>query len=195
MLIRAQEVARYVSDGVLTPGSPSRTGSPSTGRRGDRGRPTCDLVYASRLRQGEVGAGGAGGLAVSHHEGSRRQDDCDRAGRATRLLRQRVNVKVEFSWGATRSSRRCSPTRSSGDERSSLGRTGCILNIMESNTQLIANYTVLADPGAHQAREHRAALKAAIEAQGRVGLMLGARRADLAAVWPPPGAAAPTIWR
>ena len=53
---------------------------------------------------------------------------------------------------------------------------------MESNTQLIANHTVLADPRKRTKLENIALLlKAAIEAQGRVGLMLNVRRADLAA--------------
>jgi ATP phosphoribosyltransferase len=54
---------------------------------------------------------------------------------------------------------------------------------MESNTQLIANTTVMADAWKHTKLENIALLlKAAIEAQGRVGLMLNVRRADLAAV-------------
>ena len=49
---------------------------------------------------------------------------------------------------------------------------------MESNTQLIANHTALADPWKRTKLENIALLlKAAIEAQGRVGLMLNVRRA------------------
>ena len=59
---------------------------------------------------------------------------------------------------------------------------------MESNTQLIANRTALADAWKRTKLENIALLlKAAIEAQGRVGLMLNVRRADLA---DDPGAAA-----
>ena len=48
---------------------------------------------------------------------------------------------------------------------------------MESNTQLIANKTALADPWKRTKLENIALLlKAAIEAQGRVGLMLNVRR-------------------
>ena len=54
---------------------------------------------------------------------------------------------------------------------------------MESNTQLIANHTVMADPVKRTKLENIALLlKAAIEAQGRVGMMLNVRRADLAGV-------------
>jgi ATP phosphoribosyltransferase len=55
--------------------------------------------------------------------------------------------------------------------------------VMESNTQLVANRAALADPWKRTKIENIALLlKAAIEAQGRVGLMLNVRRPDLAAV-------------
>src|ERR671934_171589 len=55
--------------------------------------------------------------------------------------------------------------------------------VMESNTQLIANNTALADVWKRTKIENIALLlKAAIEAQGRVGLMLNVRCADLAGV-------------
>jgi ATP phosphoribosyltransferase len=54
---------------------------------------------------------------------------------------------------------------------------------MESNTQLIANNTALADNWKRTKLDNIALLlKAAIEAQGRVGLMLNVRRADLGGV-------------
>ena len=55
--------------------------------------------------------------------------------------------------------------------------------VMESNTQLIANKTALADLWKRTKIENIALLlKAAIEAQGRVGLMLNVRRTDLQCV-------------
>ena len=52
--------------------------------------------------------------------------------------------------------------------------------VMESNTQLIANHTALADGWKKTKLENVALLlKAAIEAQGRVGMMLNVKRADL----------------
>jgi len=51
---------------------------------------------------------------------------------------------------------------------------------MESNTQLIANAAALADGWKRTKIENIALLlRAAIEAQGRVGLMLNVRRGDL----------------
>jgi ATP phosphoribosyltransferase len=55
--------------------------------------------------------------------------------------------------------------------------------VMESNTQLIANQSALADSWKRTKIENVALLlKAAIEAQGRVGLMLNVRRPDLQTV-------------
>jgi ATP phosphoribosyltransferase len=55
--------------------------------------------------------------------------------------------------------------------------------VMESNTQLIANNSALADDWKRTKLENIALLlKAAIEAQGRVGLMLNVRREELATV-------------
>ena len=84
--------------------------------------------------------------------------------RATRayFAQQQVNVKVEFSWGATEvkppmlADAIVEVTETGSSLRAN--RLRIIDTVMESNTQLIANQTVLADPReAHQAREHRAA--------------------------------------
>jgi ATP phosphoribosyltransferase len=62
-------------------------------------------------------------------------------------------------------------------------RLRIIDTLMESNTQLIANKTALGDSWKRTKLENIALLlKAAIEAQGRVGLMLNVKRDDLAAV-------------
>ena len=54
---------------------------------------------------------------------------------------------------------------------------------MESNTQLIANRDAMRDPWTRTKLDNIALLlRAAIEAHGRVGLMLNVRRADLDAV-------------
>src|SRR6185436_3293380 len=98
--------------------------------------------------------------------------------------RQRVNVKVEFSWGATEvklpmlADAIVEVTETGSSLRAN--RLRIIDTLMESNTQLIANKTALADPWKRTKLENLALLlKAAIEAQGRVGLMLNVRRADL----------------
>src|SRR6478752_1885779 len=91
MLIRAQEMARYVSDGVLDAGL--------TGQDW-----IADLIY-SKQSFGKV----KWVLAAPEDSTIRSPRDLEGKTIATELVRatrayferQRVNVKVEFSWGAT----------------------------------------------------------------------------------------------
>src|SRR6185295_1335234 len=109
--------------------------------------------------------------------------------RATRayFAKHKVSVKVEFSWGATevKPPRLADAIVEVTETGSSLraNRLRIIDTVMESNTQLIANRTALADSWKRTKIENMALLlKAAIEAQGRVGLMLNVRRSDLSDV-------------
>jgi ATP phosphoribosyltransferase len=62
-------------------------------------------------------------------------------------------------------------------------RLRIIDTLMESNTQLIANCASLADEWKRRKIDNLSLLlRSAIEAQGRVGLMLNARRDDLPAI-------------
>jgi ATP phosphoribosyltransferase len=62
-------------------------------------------------------------------------------------------------------------------------RLRIIDTVLESNTQLIANGAALADQWKRTKLENMALLlRAAIEAHGRVGIMLNVRRADLATI-------------
>ena len=96
-----------------------------------------------------------------------------------------VKVKrVEFSWGATEvkppvlADAIVEATETGSTLRAN--RLRILDTVMESNTQLIANQTALADTWKKQKIDNIALLlKAAIEAQGRVGLMLNVRRTDL----------------
>ena len=98
-----------------------------------------------------------------------------------------MKVNVEFSWGATEvkppvlADAIVEATETGSTLRAN--RLRILDTVMESNTQLIANHTALADAWKRTKIENIALLlKAAIEAQGRVGLMLNVRRADLAGV-------------
>jgi ATP phosphoribosyltransferase len=193
MLIRAQEMARYVADGVLDAGltgqdwiAEHEAGDGKTGVLTS----IADLIYAKQSF-GKV----KWVLAAPEDSPFRTAKDLEGKTIATELVRatrayfekQQVNVKVEFSWGATE----VKPPMLA-DAIVEVTETGSSLRanrlrildvVMESNTQLIANHTVLADPAKRTKLENIALLlKAAIEAQGRVGLMLNVRRADLAAV-------------
>jgi ATP phosphoribosyltransferase len=193
MLIRAQEMARYVSDGVLDAGltgqdwiAEHEAGDGKTGVLTS----VADLIYAKQSF-GRV----KWVLAAPEESPFRTARDLEDKTIATELVRvtrayferQGVNVKVEFSWGATEvkppmlADAIVEVTETGSSLRAN--RLRVIDTVMESNTQLIANHTVLADPWKRTKLDNIALLlKAAIEAQGRVGLMLNVRRTDLAAV-------------
>jgi ATP phosphoribosyltransferase len=103
------------------------------------------------------------------------------------FARQSVTVNVEFSWGATEvkppvlADAIVEATETGSTLRAN--RLRIIDTVMESNTQLIANNKALADASKRTKIENIALLlRAAIEAQGRVGLMLNVRSADLQTV-------------
>src|SRR5215212_3820312 len=140
-----------------------------------------DLRQAE-FRQGALGARGARRLALQGAGRSARRDDRDRARarhegvlrRDERRRQRRVLVGRDRGQAAGAGGR---------DRRSDRNRLEILDTVMESNTQLIANDAALADPWKRTKIENIALLlRAAIEAQGRVGLMLNVRRSDLAAV-------------
>jgi ATP phosphoribosyltransferase len=193
MLIRAQEMARYVSDGVLDAGltgqdwiAEHEAGDGTTGVLTG----IADLIYAKQSF-GKV----RWVLAAPEDSPIRCARDLEGKTIATELVRvtrayfERLGVKVhvEFSWGATEvkppmlADAIVEVTETGSSLRAN--RLRIVDTVMESNTQLIANHTALADPWKRTKLENLALLlKAAIEAQGRVGLMLNVRRADLDAV-------------
>jgi len=190
MLIRAQEMARYVSDGVLDAGltgqdwiAEHELGDGTTGVLTS----IADLIYAKQ-------SFGKVRWVLAAPEDSPIRTAADLAGKtiATELVRvtrayfwrQHVKVNVEFSWGATEvkppvlADAIVEATETGSTLRAN--RLRILDTIMESNTQLIANHTALADAWKRTKIENVALLlKAAIEAQGRVGLMLNVRRPDL----------------
>jgi ATP phosphoribosyltransferase len=190
MLIRAQEMARYVSTGMLDAGltgldwiAEHEAGDGVTGML----EPIADLIYAKQSF-GKV----RWVLAAPEDSDIRSPKDCEGKTIATELVRatkayfarQGVNVKVEFSWGATEvkppmlADAIVEVTETGSSLRAN--RLRIIDTLMESNTQLIANRTALADPWKKQKLDNIALLlKAAIEAQGKVGLMLNVKRANL----------------
>jgi len=191
MLIRAQEMARYVSDGVLDAGLTGQdwiaehaaaNGSPTAGVT-----PLADLIYAKQSL-GKV----RWVLAVPEESRYQSPRDLEGATIATELVRatqayfarQGIKVNVEFSWGATevKAPRLADAIVEVTETGSSLraNRLRIIDTVLESNTQLIGNPSALGDPWKRTKLENIALLlKAAIEAQGRVGIMLNVRRADL----------------
>jgi ATP phosphoribosyltransferase len=191
MLIRAQEMPRYVADGVLDAGL---TGQDWIAEQSANGHgpvvPIADLVYAKQSL-------GRVRWVLAVPEDSAFRTPADLAGRtiATELVRateayfRRLNVpvEVEFSWGATevKPPRLADAIVEVTETGSSLraNRLRIIDTVLESNTQLIANPAALEDAWRRTKIESLALLlRAAIEAQGRVGLMLNVRRGDLGGV-------------
>jgi len=187
MLIRAQEMARYVEHGALDAGI---TGRDWVLESGLEVVTVADLIYAKQGR-GKV----RWVLAVPENSPAQRPEDLRGATVATELVnvttryfRQRgIDVKVEFSWGATEVK---PPTLADAivevtETGSSLkaNRLRILETILESNTQIIANKSAWEDPGKQKKIEDLALmLRGAMEAQGRVGLMLNVRVEDLPAV-------------
>ncbi|AMY12806.1 ATP phosphoribosyltransferase [Luteitalea pratensis] len=189
MLIRAQEMARYVADGVIDAGL---TGQDWIAEQLIASRaevvPVQELVYSKQ-------SFGTVKWVLAAPEDSRFKTPKDFAGCtiATELVRvtqqyfeeRGVDVTVEFSWGATEVK---PPVLADGiveatETGSTLraNRLRIIDTVMESKTQLIANPAAWADAWKRTKIENIALLlRAAIEAQGRVGLMLNVRREGLA---------------
>jgi ATP phosphoribosyltransferase len=190
MLIRAQEMARYVCDGVLDAGLTGQDWI-AEHQLGGHGKHSltniADLVYAKQS-YGKV----RWVLAAPDDSLFRSPQDLKGATIATELVRVTkayfdrlsVPVDVEFSWGATEvkppvlADAIVEATETGSTLRAN--RLRIIDTVMESNTQFIANDTALGDAWKRTKIENIALLlRAAIEAQGRVGVMLNVRRSDL----------------
>jgi ATP phosphoribosyltransferase len=190
MLIRAQEMARYVADGVLDAGLTGQDWirEHEVGHPDDHVlEPICDLIYAKQSF-GKV----RWVLAVPEDSPFKRPEDLAGKTIATELVRVTkayfdqlgVPVDVEFSWGATEvkppvlADAIVEATETGSTLRAN--RLRVIETLLESNTQLIANKTALGDPWKRTKIDNIALLlKAAIEAHGKVGMMLNVQRGDL----------------
>ena len=187
MLIRAQEMARYVEHGVLDAGLTGRDWVVESGL----GVITVDdLIYAKQSR-GKV----SWVLAVPEDSPYQRAEDLRDCIVATELVSvtQRyfksrdVDIRVEFSWGATevKPPMLADAIVEVTETGSSLkaNRLRIIDTVLESNTQIIANKAAWSDECKRRKIENLALmLRGAMDAQDRVGLMLNVRKHDLAAV-------------
>jgi ATP phosphoribosyltransferase len=184
MLIRAQEMARYVEDGVLDAGLTGRDWIAETAATVET---LADLVYAKQSF-GRV----RWVLAVPEASAFKSVKDLEGRVVATELVETTkrylaangVSAKVEFSWGATE----VKPPELA-DAIVEVTETGSSLRanklrivdtVLESNTQLIANRNSWQDLWKRRKLEDiRLLLEGAINALGKVGLMLNVRQADL----------------
>ncbi len=184
MLIRAQEMARYVDDGVLDAGL---TGLDWV-RENDADVVTvADLIYAKR-------SFGKVRWVLAVPEASPVQSVKDLEGKiiatelvgATRryLAEHGVNAKVEFSWGATEvkppvlADAIVEVTETGSSLRANKLRI--VDTVLESNTQLIANKQAWQDPAKRKKLEDiKMLLEGAMNALGKVGLMLNVEKRNL----------------
>jgi ATP phosphoribosyltransferase len=187
MLIRAQEMARYVEDGVLDAGL---TGLDWVAENEARVHTVCDLIYAKQSF-GKV----RWVLAVPEASPIRSVKDLDGKIVATELVATTkrylaangVKAKVEFSWGATEvkppelADAIVEVTETGSSLRANKLRI--IETVLESNTQLIANVDAWKDEWKrHKLQDVQMLLDGAINALGKVGLMLNVSRDCLQAV-------------
>lgn len=187
MLIRAQEMARYVQDGILDVGL---TGKDWVLENNADVVTLQDLVYSkqsfSKVRWV---------LAVPEDSPIQSVEDLEDKVIATELVgfTQRwlksngVKATVEFSWGATEvkppvlADAIVEVTETGSSLRANKLRI--VQTLMESNTQLIANKTSVADDWKKSKIDIIALLlNAAINAYGQVGLMMNVRREALSVV-------------
>lgn len=187
MLIRAQEMARYVEHGAIDAGL---TGLDWVVESGLEVVTVSNLIYAKRSR-GKV----RWVLAVPEDSPFQRAQDLSQRIIATELVsvtrnyfrKKGVDVSVEFSWGATevKPPMLADAIVEVTETGSSLkaNRLRILETVLESNTQVIANKSSYADAGKRRKIENLALmLRGAMEAQDRVGLMLNVRKENLSAV-------------
>jgi ATP phosphoribosyltransferase len=184
MLIRAQEMARYVEDGILDAGL---TGRDWVEENNSDVVALADLIY-SRASFSKV----RWVLAVPENSTVQSVKDLQDKVIATELVgatkryleRNGVKAKVEFSWGATEvkppvlADAIVEVTETGNSLKANKLRI--VETVLESNTQLIANKLAYQDPFKKRKLEDiRLLLDGAIAALGKVGLMLNVERVNL----------------
>jgi ATP phosphoribosyltransferase len=187
MMIRAQEMARYIEDGVLDAGLTGRDWIEESEAKVQK---VADLIYAKQ-------SFGKVRWVLAVPEASVFQSVKDLEGKviATELVETTkrylaangVKAKVEFSWGATEvkppvlADAIVEVTETGSSLRANKLRI--VETVLESNTQLIANLSSWGDDWKRRKiGDIRMLLEGAINALGRVGLILNVRKADLPAV-------------
>jgi len=184
LLIRAQEMPRYVQDGVLDAGL---TGKDWTLEQGARVVEVASLLYAKAGLRSVRWV-----LAVPENSRIRTIKDLHGKRISTELVnytkrylkKKRIQAAVEFSWGATEVK---PPTLA--DAIVELTETGNSLRanklrivetLLESTTVLIANHTAWKQPWKREKIQNLALLlQAAIDAEQKVGLKMNVPETSL----------------
>lgn len=184
LLIRAQEMPRYVEQGVLDAGI---TGYDWIVETEADVHEICELLFSKVSRRPVRWV-----LAVPDDSPAQTVKDLEGKRIATEavglttnyLAKHGVNAKVEFSWGATE----VKPPKLA-DAIVEVTETGSSLRanhlriidtVIQSTTRLIANKHAYADEWKREKLDNIALmLQSCLAAEGKVGLMMNVRRADL----------------
>ncbi|MFZ9088570.1 MAG: ATP phosphoribosyltransferase [Planctomycetaceae bacterium] len=184
MLIRAQEMARYVENGILDAGI---TGHDWILETGADVHEVCELVFSKVSRKPVRWV-----LCVPEDSPVQSIQDLEGktiatevVGMTTRYLAERgVTAQVEFSWGATE----VKPPRLA-DAIVEVTETGSSLRannlriveeLLQSTTRLIANRTAIKNEWTREKIDNIALmLKSCLSAEGKVGLMMNTPEANL----------------
>lgn len=186
IMLRAQEMSRYVEDGVLDAGI---TGSDWIEENNSDVVEICELCYSKTTSNPAKWV-----LAVSNESKITKPEDLEGAIVATELVgvttkyfeKKGINVKVEFSWGATEVKARLV------DAIVELTETGSSLKannlrvldtLLVSTTRFIANKKAWKNKFKKQKIDNLSILlNAVIDAKTTVGMKMNVNRADLEAV-------------
>jgi ATP phosphoribosyltransferase len=184
MLIRSQEMGKYVQDGLFDAGI---TGQDWILETGVRVKEICELVYGKSGFKPVRWV-----LAVPEASKIRSVKDLQGKTVATELVsyvkrylaRQKVKAKVEYSWGATEA--KAGILVDAIVELTETGRSlranqlRIVEDVLSSTTRFIANKDAWKDAWKREKMENIAILlKGALAAEGMVGLKMNLRESDL----------------
>jgi ATP phosphoribosyltransferase len=187
-ICRPQEMSRYVEDGLLDAGI---TGKDWTMENMSDAVVICDLVYSKVSRRPTRWV-----IAVAGDSSIKTIEDLEGKKIATELVNvttrffadRNINVKIEFSWGATEAkvvAGLADAIVEVTETESTIRAHGLriIHELMESNTQLIANKDAWNDPWKKEKIENIALmLQGALNADRIVGLKMNVASDKLDAV-------------
>src|SRR5436190_9966346 len=184
LLIRAQEMARYVEQGVLDAGI---TGYDWIVENNAQVHEVCELMFSKVSRRPVRWV-----LCVPEDSPAKSVKDLQGKRIATEvveltksfLAKHGVQAQIEFSWGATEVK---PPTLADAivevtETGSSLRANNLriIAEVLQSTTRFVANKKAIADEWKRSKIDNLALmLKSCLAAEGKVGLMMNVRRVDL----------------
>ena len=188
VLFRAQEMSRYVVDGIIDCGLTGHDWVVENGSEKDVVE-VCELTYSKASADPVRWV-----LAVPEESDVRRPEDLEGKIVATELVNttrryfasKGVNVTVEFSWGTTEIKARLLDGIVEATETGSSLRANnlrIVETLLTSTPRFIANKAAWADPAKREKMENIAMLlRGAIEARAKVGLKMNVPEAKLAEI-------------